>query len=130
MSVSITWRIERRIIYIDFGGSVSIEQIEQASQTVTQYIRAGQAPVHVIADMLGVESYPREFGRLAGAIPHLAETNLGKTILIGTNDRLLQLMVSVIRHAVQIDLRMFDSLEKTLAFLRETDPTLPDEKPS
>jgi hypothetical protein len=130
MSVSITWKIERRIIYVDFWGNVSVEEIEKATHTVTQYIRDGQSPVHVVADMLRVDHYPREFGRLAGAIPHLAETNLGKTILIGNNSGLIQMMVSVIRHAVQIDLRMFDSMEKTLAFLHETDPTLPDEKPS
>jgi hypothetical protein len=130
MSVSVTWKIERRLIYVDFSGSVTIEEIEKASHTVVQYIRSGQAPVHVVADMTGVDHYPREFGRLAGAIPHLAETNLGKTILIGTNSGLIQMMVSVIRHAVQIDLRMFNSLEKTLAFLHETDPTLPDEKPA
>ncbi len=128
MTVSVTWKFERRIIDVKFSGRVTIEEIEQASHTVVRYIREGQAPVHVVANMIGVEHYPREFGRLAGAIPHLAEKNLGKTILIGSNDRLVQLMVSVIRHAVQIDLRMFDSLEKTLIFLSEADPTLPGAK--
>ena len=129
MSVSVTWKVERRIIYVEFSGSVTIEEIEKASGIVVPYIREGQAPVHVIADMVRVDYYPREFGRLVGAIPNLAEVNLGKTILIGSNNALIQLMVTVIRHAVQIDLRMFDSMEKTLAFLHETDPTLPDEKP-
>jgi hypothetical protein len=129
MSVNVTWKVERRIIYVDFSGTVSIEEIEKASSIVVPYIREGQAPVHVIADMVGVDYYPREFGRLVGAIPNLAEVNLGKTILIGSNNALIQLMVTVIRHAVQIDLRMFDSMEKTLAFLHETDPTLPDGKP-
>lgn len=128
MSVSITWKIERRIIYVDFSGGVTVEEIEHASRAVVQYIRAGQAPVHVIADMIGVERYPREFGRLVGAIPNLAENNLGKTILIGNNDRLVQLMVTVIRHAVQIDLRMFENMDRTLTFLQETDPTLPGAK--
>src|SRR5690349_17122276 len=100
MTVSVTWKLEPRIIYVDFTGGVTIEEIEHASRTVVQYIRAGQAPVHVVADMIGVDHYPREFGRLVGAIPNLAENNLGKTILIGHNDRLVQLMVSVIRHAV------------------------------
>ena len=129
MSVSITWKIEKRLIFVKFDKHVSIDQIELASHTVTEYIRAGQKPVHVLVEMEGVTRYPHEFGKLAGAIPHLAETNLGKTILVRKNDRLVQLMISVIRHAVQIDLRMFDSLDVALAFLHETDPTLPkDEK--
>jgi hypothetical protein len=128
MSVSVTWKIENRLIFVDFKDSVTIEHIEHASHMVTQYIRSGQKPVHVLVDMEGVERYPHEFGKLAGAIPHLAENNLGKTILVRKNDRLVQLMISVIRHAVQIDLRMFDSIDKAMEFLQAADPTLPKAK--
>ncbi|MEO8607804.1 MAG: hypothetical protein ABI690_07990 [Chloroflexota bacterium] len=126
MSVSVTWRIEKRLILVKFNKIVSVDQIELASHYVTEYIRAGQAPVHVLVEMEGVTRYPHEFGKLAGAIPHLAENNLGKTILVRKNDRLVQLMISVIRHAVQIDLRMFDSNEIAMNFLHESDPTLPE----
>src|SRR5689334_16787249 len=124
MSVSIVWKIEKRLIFVKFDKHVSIDQVELASRTVTQYIRAGSKPVHVLVEMEGVTRYPHEFSKLAGAIPHLAENNLGKTILVRKSDSLMQLMVKVIRHAVQIDLRLFDSMDKALHHLNETDPTL------
>jgi hypothetical protein len=127
---SVTWKIHQRLIYVKFEGHVSINDIAQATAKVTPSIREGQAPVHVIADMLQVDRYPREFSKLAGAIPHLAEPNLGKTVLVGTNNQLVKLMVDVIRHAVQIDLRMVESLEKALDLLYEADPTLPADKSS
>ena len=124
MSVSIVWKIEKRLMLVKFEKSVSIDQIELACHIVTQYIRDGSKPVHVLVDMERVTNYPHEFGKLAGAIPHLAENNLGKTILVRKTDTLLQLIISVIRHAVQIDLRMFDSIDKALHYLNEIDPTL------
>lgn len=124
MSVTVNWTIEKRLILVRFEKNVSIDQVELASRTVTGYIRTGSKPVHVLADLERVTRYPREFGKLANAIPHLAENNLGKTILVRKQDTLLQLMISVIRHAVQIDLRMFDSMDKALHYLNETDPTL------
>jgi hypothetical protein len=124
MSVSIVWKIEKRLIFVKFEKSVSIDQVELASRTVTEYIRAGSKPVHVLVDIERVTHYPHEFGKLAGAIPHLAENNLGKTIMVRKSDSLVQLMVKVIRHAVQIDLRLFDSMDKALHHLNDADPTL------
>lgn len=124
MSVSVTWKIENRLILVKFEKIVSIDQIAHASRMVTEYLRAGSKPVHVLVQMENVTRYPHEFGKMAEAIPHLADPNLGKTILVRKNDRLVQLMVSVIRHAVQIDLRMFDDMEKALHYLNENDPTL------
>jgi hypothetical protein len=124
MSVSIVWKIEKRLMVVKFEKNVSIDQIELASRTVTEYIRVGSKPVHVLVDMERVTHYPHEFGKLAGAIPHLAENNLGKTILVRKSDSLMQLIISVVRHAVQIDLRMFDSMDKALHHLNEADPTL------
>jgi hypothetical protein len=124
MSVSVVWKIEKRLIFVKFDKHVSIDQVELACHTVTEYIRAGSKPVHVMVDMEGVIRYPHEFGKLAEVIPHLAENNLGKTILVRKSDSLVQLMIKVIRHAVQIDLRLFDSMDKALHHLNEADPTL------
>ncbi|MBZ0286148.1 MAG: hypothetical protein K8I30_00935 [Anaerolineae bacterium] len=124
MSVSIVWKIEKRLMVVKFEKNVSIDQVELACRTVTEYIRAGSKPVHVLVDMERVAHYPHEFSKLAGAIPHLAEYNLGKTILVRKSDSLVQLLIKVIRHAVQIDLRLFDSMDKALHYLNETDPTL------
>ena len=124
MSVSIVWKIEKRLIFVKFDKHVSIDQIELACRTVTEYIRAGSKPVHVLVEMEGVTRYPHEFSKLAEVIPHLAENNLGKTILVRKSDSLVQLMIKVIRHAVRIDLRMCDSMDKALHYLNETDPTL------
>jgi hypothetical protein len=130
VAVSVTWEIERRLIYVDFAGDVTVEEVAQASDTVTQYIWDGQAPVHVVANLIRVERYPREFRKLADAIPHQKEPNLGKTVLVGTHDPLLQLIISVIRQVVRIDLRMVKSMEEAFAYLHEADPTLPEDQPS
>jgi hypothetical protein len=124
MTVSVNWKIEKRLILVKFEQIVSIDQIAYSSHMVTQYLRAGSKPVHVLVQMENVTRYPHEFGKLAEVIPHLADQNLGKTILVRKNDRLINLMISVIRHAVQIDLRMFDDVDKALHYLNENDPTL------
>jgi hypothetical protein len=130
VAVSVKWEIEHRLIYVDFAGDVTVEEVAQASDTVTQYIWDGQAPVHVVANLIRVERYPREFRKLADAIPHHAEPNLGKTVLVGTNDPLLQLIISVIRQVVRIDLRMVSTVEAALDYLREADTTLPKDQTS
>ena len=124
MSVSVSWKIEKRLILVKFEKNVSIDQIEQACQEVSLYICAGEKPVHVLADLVQVTHYPHEFSKLAAVIPHMAEPNLGKTVLVRQPDSLLQLMMSVIRHAVRIDMRMFDSMDTALHYLNEADSTL------
>ena len=124
MSATVSWYEQDRIILVNIEGVLLKEEIDPANQSVAQYVREGQAPVHLIIDALRLDKFPLELKQFSGARSYMREPNMGKIAVISKQSVVVRFFASVLTQAAHIEMKMFDTLDEGLAFLRRVDGTL------
>jgi len=117
MSVDVRWGVENHIIQTTIGGNISIEELTTCAKAT--FALLDSAPyVHSIIDFRQLEHYPplSDLIRLRSFFSH---PNLGWIIII-SNDKTVNFF-SMIVGSLNNRMRIFPTMEQTLAFLTERD---------
>ena len=124
MTATVSWYTEGRIVIAKLAGILASDEIEPLNQTVAQYVREGQAPVHLIVDALELDKFPVELRKFGSTRLYMREPNMGKIAVLTHQSVIVRFFASVVSQAAHIELKMFDTLDAGLAFLKRVDGTL------
>ncbi|HEX2621269.1 MAG TPA: hypothetical protein VHL11_14020 [Phototrophicaceae bacterium] len=122
MPYKIDWHVENRIIQCEVYGEFTLEEVRELSQAITERIRQGQAPVHVVVDPTQVEKYPLNIAAIK-AVVQKPEPNAGWILLISTNTVIRFIMTMVVQMS-GAHFRMSPDLKQALMLLQRVDGTL------
>ena len=124
MPVEVSWYIEDRIIYSSYSGNVTIDDVRKGTQAVKKLAYEGTPLVHNIADMLEIDTFPKNIRQIRSVIEQLDNNILGWTLIINHN-KLLRFIVSSISQLAKARFRIFESGDEALDFLYRMDTSLP-----
>lgn len=126
MPYQVSWYVEQRVIYCSATGTVTTEDIHDMNHDTQTYVRAGQPLVHVLCDLKGLTKYPTNIAGMRQSLEQMDHERMGWVIVCGAGNALLRFVASLITQFIipNVRLRMFDTLEQGVDFLREHDVTL------
>ena len=84
--------------------------------------------MHVVCDLKNIEKFPTNVAGMRKSLEQMDHERMGWVIVVGAGNALLRFVASVITQFIirDVRLRMFDTLEQGIDFLREHDATLED----
>ncbi|MCA9911601.1 MAG: hypothetical protein KC519_23260, partial [Anaerolineae bacterium] len=85
MSNEVTWQLENQIVYMRLSGVVTVEDIKQASATVTSMMPSETARVHLVVDLRDLHKFPTQLRDLAGLIPNIPRRGNGWLLFVSQN---------------------------------------------
>jgi hypothetical protein len=126
MPYQVSWYVEQRVILCSATGVVTSEDIHHMNHDTQTYVRAGQPLVHVLCDLNGLTKYPTNIAGMRQSLEQMDHERMGWVIVCGAGNALLRFVASLITQFIipNVRLRMFDTLEQGIDFLREHDSTL------
>ncbi len=125
MPVKTQWYVPEAVIYTQFSGETSIEDMHQ-------YIRdayrlsdlSNRSLVHVIADSSRVTkgvNIKEVMKTVSSVKPH---PKAGWNITIGEKDKLIRFTTDVARQLLHLRTRSFNTIDEALAFLKDIDHSI------
>jgi hypothetical protein len=126
MPYQVSWYVDQRVIYCRAFGTATIEDIHHLNRETQLHVRAGQPLVHVICDLKGLDKYPTNIAGMRQSLEQMDHERMGWVIVCGAGNALLRFIASLITQFIipNVRLRMFDTVQQAVAFLREHDSTL------
>ncbi len=123
MPVKVVWFLEDRIIYSDYSGDVTIDDISNGTQQVKVLAYEGTPLVHNIANILDINTFPKNLRQIINSIEQLDNNVLGWTIIIN-NNKLLRFIVATVCKIAGARFRIFDNQDDAIKFLYRMDISL------
>jgi hypothetical protein len=126
MPYQVSWYVDQRVIYCNAFGTATIEDIHGLNHEVQSRVRSGQPLVHVVCDLKNIEKFPTNIAGMRKSLEQMDHERMGWVIVCGAGNALLRFVASLITQFVvpNVRLRMFDTFEQGIDFLREHDVTL------
>ncbi len=126
MSVEISWRQPRRVIYERFYDTVTIEELTSIQQTFFHYLSEGDAPVHSIIDMAAVHSFPKSLNQIRQALTPDPTGKGGSVVIVTGGNPVLKFVTSMISQVLfrQAQFTFCATLDEAVSYLRQRDPTV------
>ena len=124
MPFEVSWYIENRVIYTRGYGVITLDDLADASQLITQeYLSQGTPLIHEIVDLRDMEHIPSNLHKISNVLTYIKHPDYGWTIFVNTN-RVMNFIGPMLAKIARIRFRMFDDLDEGLAFLAEQDSSL------
>jgi hypothetical protein len=126
MPYQVSWYVDQRVVYCRAFGNASIEDIHDFNHETQLYVRAGQPLVHVLCDLKNLDKFPTNIAGMRKSLEQMDHERMGWVIVCGAGNALLRFIASLITQFIipDVRLRMFDTVEQGVEFLREHDATL------
>jgi hypothetical protein len=131
MPYQVSWYVDQRVVYFNAYGSATVEDIQKMNMETQNYVRAGQPLVHVLVDLSGLDKFPTNMAGMRQSLQQMDHERMGWVVVCGAGNALLRFVASLITQFVipNVRLRMFDTVQQGIEFLRERDSTLAEEMP-
>src|SRR5271166_1571023 len=123
MPVVASWYVENRVGYTAVIGEMTIEDVRKMSVFVQTCMDQGQAPVHIIVDLLQLQAIPKNVPEFIKEFPRSGHPNTGWIIIISSNPA-LRYLASVAVQLTKSEFQMFATLLEARDFLSNIDLTL------
>jgi hypothetical protein len=123
MPHKIEWFIPGRVVFGDFEGRVTLDELAEVDEKVNNYVAEGDPLVHYIVEGLKITYLPNNIPKLAKTITYIHNKDLGWIIYI-TQNKLMRFLASTVSQLAQARFRTFENLEEGIQFLLETDQSL------
>lgn len=117
--------VAKRVIFQAHSGHLTSERLIESNQRVTELVRSGIAPVHLVVHTSKQLSVDLNLKQLAEEMTFLKEEKLGWIVLVSTNE-LASFLASVLTEAESVDFKLVTSLEAAWDTLQSVDSTLAD----
>ncbi|MCL4247454.1 MAG: STAS/SEC14 domain-containing protein [Anaerolineae bacterium] len=124
MSNEVTWHLEGQVIYMRLSGMVTVEDIKQASETVTAMAPAESTRVHLIVDLRDLQKFPTQLKELASVIPNIPRRGNGWLLFVSQN-AFVRFLSSTLAQMASRRMKVFDDPQAALDFLQLMDADLP-----
>jgi hypothetical protein len=116
------WLIQDRIVHTRYYGHLTLDELHEAAKTIRRHFEGGQAPVHHIADLTALESYPLNMSAIRQALGRL-HSKSGWHIIIVSNP-VLHFLSTTISRLFPIEFQAVPRFKDALAFLKAVDPSV------
>ena len=124
MPVGVTWLIEGHVVYGEFVGEITLDELAAFDEQTVAMLDSSSAPmVHGIHDMSAVTQYPP-----LSKIPKYASAsrpNSSWTVMAGMPNKFLMFLASVSSQIMKLRFQFTKSVPEAVDFLRELDPSVP-----
>jgi hypothetical protein len=124
MPYEFNWCIPSRVICQRIYGRHSLPEIRQANGQALEFISEGVPPVHIIADILDMTSFPTPISTLLDSATVLLHVNFGWLVVVSRPNMVITAALAVFRRTLPMNVTIVASLEEAIAFLYEQDETL------
>lgn len=121
----IFWEIPARVLYMKAARDASIEIVRADSETVWKFVKAGEAPVHLLVDLSDVGRFPRDITQ--EMVDLLSHPMLGRVAAVGFpqfDEAIIQSALDALTQLTGKPIDLAASVADGLALLRASDPTL------
>jgi len=122
---TVNWLIENQVIY---GKAYDIDtsKLAERIRTVNEHVNQSDFPlVHLIWDILDLETYPTNLNEIRDAIkPLFANKRLGWVIII-TDNKMTAFLAQVGASMYGVRYHRAKTMEEALTYLKSRDPALP-----
>ncbi|MBC8097896.1 MAG: hypothetical protein H7Y11_00500 [Armatimonadetes bacterium] len=125
MAYKISWLVPNRVMYQQYHGAVTLEDIITIQAMVDEYMEIGIAPVHVLIEVLELTDYPKRLAELQSVIKPKINEKQGWIVIVTTNT-LIRFLASVGTQLslIKVNMTTVDTRDAALKFLQEHDPLL------
>jgi len=129
MAIEIDWLLKDRVILLHFEGEITIPLLKQASDDTKILLDECSTPlIHSIIDGTGITKYSRNILQLREASQHLfSHPRYGWLVIYGTKDNLSHFFVNMVTEFFRVKMKMVDTRQDAVDFLKSVDNTLPNE---
>jgi hypothetical protein len=125
MPYQVSWLVDKRIIYFQTSGVVSIDEVKAANKQIMVMLGEGTPFMHLITDSSEVEKIQVSLTDLASVFRNMPSSpGLGWSIYVSPKmvDRFLANVTTQMTNSRH---REFPTLAEAIAFLQKMDETLP-----
>jgi hypothetical protein len=121
-----SWYQDQRVIYWRVWGQITLEDIAQINKDQQKLLSVGTAPVHTISSIGDVDRFPTDLRQLKEALDGVNHPHLGWTLVVGPTTPLKRFVTMTVTQMIIPDarLRMFNTMEEAVEFLRHVDETV------
>ena len=125
MPYTIGWYIEGEVIYVQYSGVASVEEMRNVMMETNVYLAQGNRPlVHILVDATHVTK-ASTLVEIAQAMKGFKpDPHMGWVITVGEQDKLVKFVNSIARQIWRARQRSFDTMDEAIDFLREVDDEL------
>jgi len=123
MPHKIEWFIPGRVVFGDFDGHMTLEELAEVDKKVNACIAEGDPLVHYIVEGVKITYLPNNIPKLAKTMTYIHNEDLGWIIYI-TRNKVMRFLASTVSQLAQARFRTFETLEEGIEFLLETDQSL------
>lgn len=125
MPYQIEWLLEKRVLHVKMFGILADEDSAQIGVINSRHLEEGNAPVHILVDITGLEKFPTNLRQNSQYMDYLKSPALGWVIVVGlSNNVLAKFAVSVISQVIHFHLAQRDNMHDALSYLASHDSTL------
>lgn len=128
MAYLFQWHIPERVYICRIVGDLTEDDITGAVDAAFAYVRSGQPPVHVLADVRELGKRPNNISKLRDVLAFFREPNLGMTCLIHT-DKMTNFIATTMAQISRTELKAFSDPAKAIVTLQQLDTSLPEIPP-
>lgn len=129
MTLQTTWYIEGHITLTHFIGESTVDDLKQANQWALECTRAyPDRPVHHLVDATQQTRTAISASLMRDTMSVFKEPNYGWLVLIGINDVVSRMLVSIATQLFKINVHTVATMNEAVQFLQEIDPSLTTSK--
>ncbi len=127
MPANATWLIENHVIYNTYYDEVTIDDFNTIASQNIRDINAIGDKVLVISDFSQATKYPLNPQVILSTVGRgLRHENLAAIAVITQNNRLMNMLSSIVLRIAHIEHGIFTDFESAYAYIRQKDPQLPE----
>jgi hypothetical protein len=127
MPVQIEWLIQHHVIFTQYWGDVTADDIHTQYQRGIALCESSPAEfVHMIADVRNVQSFPMNINAYKGSFGQKA-ANAGWVVLVG-NNQFMRFITTIISNAMHLHVIYFNDMDHALQHIAQRDNTAPYEQ--
>lgn len=128
MGYSIGWVVEKRVLYSRVWGVHSAEDIVSSDTELLRLKQEGIPLIHLIMDARDMVTMPTSLGNIQSSLKTIRDPAFGWVVPIGTTNPVTKFMGIMIAKMFRLRFRRVETLEESIAFLKEIDATIPWDK--
>jgi hypothetical protein len=116
MAISVTWHIEKEVIYLKVFGVVTSEEVIDLNRETMALLEMGNHPVHIIIDTLEVTEYPTNLRWVMRLVRTNPVQPTGCNILV-QNNQTVRVLACAILNVLRLPLHVCTTREAAYRFL-------------
>ena len=125
MPVKTQWYVPESVIYTQFSGETTVEDMTQYIQDAYRLSDlSSRSLIHVIADSSRVTkgvNIKEVMKTVSNVKPH---PKAGWNITVGEKDKIIRFTTDVARQLLRLRTRSFDTINEAVTFLKDIDPSI------